>query len=227
MSNAIVLLSGGLDSTTTLYYVKKKLKPKKIISLFIDYNQSPLKEEEYCARKISKELKADFKKIDFRWLGEISTSLINKDKTKSKKEIIKWWVPCRNSLFLLTALAHAESKFLSKKEKYDVFIGIKYEGESPMKDTTPKFLEQANKLVKEATAQGNYKLIAPLINKGKDETIKLAKELKVPLKYTYSCYKGNNFSKKKLIHCGTCLNCTQRKQAFYWSNTKDPSIYNK
>lgn len=92
-----------------------------------------------------------------------------------------------------------------------------------MKDTTPKFLEQANKLAKEATALGNYKLIAPLINKGKDETIKLAIELKVPLKYTYSCYKG--FSNKKLIHCGTCLNCIQRKQAFYWSNTKDPSIY--
>ncbi|MDP4012396.1 MAG: 7-cyano-7-deazaguanine synthase [Candidatus Nanoarchaeia archaeon] len=236
--NAIILLSGGLDSVTTAYYVKNKIKPKNIIALFFDYGQRTLKQEERCAKIISKKLKAKFKKIELKWLGDISTSFLNKknklpkikdkylaDIKKGKKEITKYWVPCRNSLFLLTALAHAESEFISKKQKYNIFIGLKSEGRIPMKDTTPKFVKVINNLAREATDKGNFKIIAPLIDKDKDEIIELGMKLKVPYEFTYSCYSGSKFKNKIPVHCGTCENCVLRKKGFYWANVKDPSVY--
>jgi len=235
MKNALILLSGGLDSATTLYYVKNKLKPKKIICLFIDYGQLALKEEEYCSRNLSKKIKAKFKKINLKWLGDISQSLTNKKgkipKTdprnivKEKKQLLRWWVPSRNTIFLAAALAHAESKFLSKKEKYEIYIGLKHEGKVPMKDTTKEFIQEFNKLAIHSTHHGKYKIIAPLIDLDKDEIVKLAHSLNVPIESTYSCYIGSKFIKNKLIHCGTCSNCIQRKQAFYWANIKDPTSY--
>src|SRR3989344_7008338 len=113
MTNAIILLSGGLDSSVTAYYVNQELSPGKILCLFIDYGQRARKEEEYCAMEISKAIKADFKKIHLDWLNDISTAFLNsnleapetkdidlEDAEKSKKDILNWWVPCRNSLFL-------------------------------------------------------------------------------------------------------------------------------
>ncbi len=239
MQNAIILLSGGLDSVTTAYYVKKKIKPKNITALFFDYNQRTLKEEEFCSRIIAKKIGAKFKKINLKWLGEISTALINKSKSipkvnekdlaniqKGKRDIINYWVPCRNSLFLLTALAHAESEFIKNKKKYNVFIGLQSEGRIPMNDTTEEFVKQINKLSKHATKDSCYKIIAPLIKKDKDEIVSIASKLKVPFEYTYSCFSGS-FKNKKPVHCGTCINCLLRKKAFYWANIKDPSIYAK
>jgi len=240
MKNAIILLSGGLDSSVTAYYVRKKLKYDNIKAIFFDYNQKSLKEEEYCAREISKKINAEFIKVDLNWLGSISTSFINKSTNKggdfpetteedleSKKDedITNWYVPCRNSIFLLNALAYAESEFLSKKERYDLFIGLKNEGNVHMKDTTPKFIEKFNELAEEATNDGGYKILAPLIKYDKPDVIKLGQELEVPFELTYSCYVGNNFKDNKLMHCGKCLTCMERKKSFYWCNIKDKSNY--
>jgi 7-cyano-7-deazaguanine synthase len=235
--NAIILCSGGLDSSTVAYHVKKKLNPKKSLLLFFDYSQKSLKEELFCVKKISENLKIPYKIIKLDWLGEISTAFINKegfketkeedlgDIKKQNQEITSWWVPCRNALFILTALAHAESFFISNNEKYDIFLGIKKEGQVPMKDTTPKFLKKINELAQEATKDGNYKIIAPLIDKDKDEVVSLASELEVPYGFTFSCYIGSGFKDNLPVHCGSCSNCMQRKKAFYWSNIKDPSFY--
>ncbi len=235
--NAIVLCSGGFDSVVTAHYVRPKVKD--LIILFIDYDQRVLKEEEFCARKCAEDLKAEFVKIDMKWLNKISTSLINDDKDvpvtkdvdlgkieKEKDEILLWWIPCRNSLFLNCALAHAESKYLSEKKRYDVYIGLKNEGKIHMKDTTQEFVDAFNKLCEEATHDGGYKVLAPFIKKDKDEITKIGDELKVDHRFTYSCYKGEGI-KEIPVHCGYCNNCVIRKKAFYWSGIKDPSIYLK
>ena len=126
MKNAIILCSGGLDSVVTAYFVKDKYKKLKF--LFFDYGQRALKEEEFYAKKIADKLNAEFTKIKLNWLGEISTALLNK-KSKIKRttekdleekdDLLTWWVPCRNSIFLINALAFSESEFLRNKEKYD------------------------------------------------------------------------------------------------------------
>jgi 7-cyano-7-deazaguanine synthase len=223
--NAIVLASGGLDSFVLAHYLKNKLKNIKL--LFFDYGQRCLEEELYCVKLLAEKLKCKLKIIDLKWLGGISTSFINRGRG-GKEEIIKWYVPCRNSIFILAALAHAESEFISKKIKQDIYIGIKYEGEMRFKDTTPKFLRDINKLARHAQ-KGSFEIKAPFLNKDKEDVIELAVELGVNLEDTYSCYLGAGFAKinnKKIpMHCGKCAGCLGRKKGFKFSNTSDPSIY--
>lgn len=240
MKNAIIVISGGLDSAVTAYYVKHKLNYDNLKFIFFDYNQRTLKEEEYCTRKIAEKLNAEFIKVDIKWLGEISTAMLNKDEDlpevtekdlanveHSQEQIINYWVPCRNAMFLISALAHAESEFISKEQRYDIFIGIKAEGEVAMKDTTPEFLKATNDLAEQATHHGGYKIIAPFIDKDKVEVTKIGKELNVPFELTYSCYSGGFDEKGFPVHCGTCENCMLRKKAFYFSAVEDPTIYRK
>ena len=235
MKNAIILCSGGLDSVVAAYKFREKYDRVKF--LFFNYSQRSLKEEEFCARKIAEILNAEFIKIDLKWLGKISGAALNqeiefketteKDLENTGNQILNWWVPARNSVFLINALAFAESEFLNNKEKYDIIIGLKNEGREHMKDTTPEFVNKVNELINHATHHGDYEVIAPLINLDKIETIKLGDKLGIPFELTYSCYIGNNFNKKKLVHCGKCLNCVLRKKSFYWSGINDPTDYKK
>lgn len=232
MANAIILCSGGLDSVVLAHYLKKIQKIENLKLIFLNYNQKSLNEELFCVKKAAKELNADLKIIDVKWLGKISTSLINKNideneikNINEKEEIISWYVPCRNSLFLLIGLAIAESEFISKNEKYDIYLGIKYEGELQFKDTTPEFLEQMNKTAEFCTQDGNYKFIAPFLNKDKEELIKIAEELGVDLKSTYSCYIGKGFENEIPVHCGICGGCKSRKKGFKFSDVRDVSVY--
>ncbi len=238
--NAIILLSGGLDSGVTALYVKKKLGAERILCLFFDYRQRASREEEFCARKISGLIGAEFKKLDLSWLGEISTAVLNKpdaecrsreedlsDIKKERSELLRWWVPCRNSIFILNALAHAESLFISKGERHDIFIGLKNEGAVHFKDSSPKFLEEINRMSEQATHHGGYRIIAPLIEYDKDEVVRLGEQLGIPWRLTYSCYAGAGFENGVPVHCGMCFNCLSRKKAFYWANVKDDTCYVK
>ena len=225
MKNAMVLCSGGLDSVVVAYSIKNKYRKLKL--LFFDYGQRALKEEEKCVREISKKLNSNFEKVKLPWLGDISTAMLNREcefretteKDLGKKEdLLTWWVPCRNSIFLINALAFAESEFLKNKERYDIIIGLKNEGEAHFKDTTERFIKKINNLVKDATNDGDYEIIAPLIKLDKPEVIKLGEKLKIPFELTYSCYIENG-------HCGKCLNCMLRKKGFYWAGVKDPTKY--
>src|SRR3989338_7752308 len=88
--NAIILCSGGIDSTVTAHYAKKSLGCKNVVILFFDYRQRSEKIEEKYARNCAKELRGEFFKVDLDWLGDISESLINKEgkvKRTSRKDL--------------------------------------------------------------------------------------------------------------------------------------------
>jgi 7-cyano-7-deazaguanine synthase len=241
--SAVVMISGGVDSVTTTYYVKKVLRPKKQLLIFCDYKQRTYAYEEFCIKKVSRELHIPLKIVDLKWLGHISTSLLTHpekeipetkeddlwDPVKARQRILRWWDPCRNAILLLVGLAHAESFYISKNERFDVYIGIRRETPVAMKDNTPAFLEEMNRLAEQATHHGGYKLFAPLITYDKDRVVKLGEELGVPWEYTYSCYSGHGFrrkdGKKLPVHCGICSNCKRRKMAFKEAGVKDPSAY--
>lgn len=243
--SAICCISGGADSVTMAYYVKKVIKPEHMLLIFCDYGQRTYKYEEFCIKEISRRLNAPLKLIDLGWLGKISTSLLthaekeipetrNEDlwvPEKARDRILKWWDPCRNAILLLVGLAHAESFYISTQERFDVYIGIRRETPVAMKDNTPEFLDEINRLGEQATHHGGYRMLAPLITYDKDKVVKLGEELGVPWIYTYSCYAGYGFrtvgGKKVPVHCGTCSNCKRRKLAFTDSGVKDPSIYAK
>jgi len=225
MKNAIILCSGGLDSVVAAYSIRDKYKKLKF--LFFDYGQKALEEEENCCKEIAKKLNSEFIKVELPWLDKISGSMINKEGFKETTEkdlesdrgIENWYVPCRNSIFLVSALAFAESEFLKNKERYDVIIGLKNEGEAHYKDTTEKFVKKIQELSEEATNDGGYEIKAPLIKLDKTEVIKLGEKLKVPFELTYSCYIGGE------KHCGKCLNCMLRKKGFYWAGVEDPTNF--
>jgi len=231
MKNAIVLCSGGLDSSVTAYYVKKKLNYKKMIVLFFDYKQRTLKQERKASKNVAKNLGAEFIEISLPELAGISTSLINKNtaarKIKRKelknaeKESNKYYVPCRNIVFLTYALALAESLQIRGEGIFDIFTGFKCEGREAYPDTTPEFVKEINKLKNIATGTKG-KIIAPLIKKDKEDIVELGEKLGVKMEETYSCYIG---TKNKREHCGTCLSCRLRQEAFYWANIKDKTKY--
>ncbi len=228
MKNAIVLVSGGLDSVVTANYLKKKLNYDKVKILFFNYGQKTLKQERKCSKKCAKDLNAEFMEIELKWLKNISDSLINKkgkvkrlkkeDLKDTAKESKKWYVPCRNTIFLSYALAYAESLYLKDKKIYDIAVGFKCEGKDSYPDATKEFVKEMNNLSK-ISCNKPFKVISPLIKLDKNEIVLLGKKLKVNFKDTYSCYIGT----KK--HCGYCLACRLRQAGFYWSNVEDPTRY--
>lgn len=244
--NAIVCISGGVDSVTTAYYVKKILAPRNMLLILCNYGQRTFEYEKWCSEKVSEHLNVDLKIIDLKWLGEISTSLLTKpevsipetkeeelwDQEKAKNRILRWWDPCRNALLLLVALAHAESFDIKayldtgERERWDVYIGIRRETPVPMKDNTPEFVQEMNRMAEICTHFGGYRVLAPFINLDKDSVVRIGEKLGVNWMYTYSCYAGAGWTENGLpIHCGVCSNCKRRKLAFRDAGVKDPSIY--
>jgi 7-cyano-7-deazaguanine synthase len=237
------MISGGVDSVTAAYYVAKVVRPKDQLLVFCDYKQRTHDYEEFCIKKIGKELGLPLKLIDLRWLGDISTSVLTHpekeisetketdlwDPDKARQRILKWWDPCRNAILLLVGLSHAESFYISQGKRYDVYIGIRRETPVAMKDNTPEFLEEMNRLAEQATHHGGYRLLAPLIAYDKDKVVELGEKLGVPWEYTYSCYAGHGFrmvrGRKLPVHCGRCSNCRRRMLAFRDAGAEDPSVY--
>ena len=225
--NAIILCSGGIDSVTTAYYIKKKLKYDNLIILFFDYAQRTLKQERKASKNCSEKLKAEFIEINLPWSKLLAQSLLNKKQklTKlkrkelkdTKKESAKYYVPARNLIFLSYAISLAESLKISKNKIYDIFVGFKNEGKESYPDTTREFVNAMNKLSKATKVKCMIK--APLIKKDKEDIISLGKKLDVRFEDTYSCYNGSS------LHCGSCLACRLRQEGFYWANIRDPTRY--
>ena len=249
--SAVMLTSGGVDSVTTAFYVKRRLGAPEMVLIFANYGQRTYEYEKFCIESISRKLDSPMKLIDLRWLGKLSTSVLTKPKVpitetkeadlwdpdKAKQRILKWWDVVRNLQLITVGLAHAESidlnEYLStgKRNVWDVHIGIRRETPVAMKDNTPEFLALMDEVAQQSTHFGDYHVRAPLITYDKDMVVRLGEELGVPWEYTYSCYSGYGFrvvkGRKLPVHCGACSNCKRRKLAFEEAGVKDPSIYAK
>lgn len=227
MDHAIVLCSGGLDSVATAFYVKKNFKPKAMTFIFFNYCQRNLPGEKKSSQYFARKLDAKWMEIKLPELGKISTSMLNSSKNwnfniknlKSTKEIgSKWYVPCRNTVFLTYTISFAESLFVKNKINSDIFVGFKCEGKESYPDTTEDFVHQINALSKIST-ESKSQVYAPLIKKDKEDIIIMANKLKIPLEKTFSCYVGPKY------HCGRCLACKLRMAGFYWANAEDKTKY--
>ena len=110
----------------------------------------------------------------------------------------------------------AESIYAKSREKYDILVGFKNEGKESFPDTTPEFVKKMNDLSLVSTKAG--RIIAPLIEKDKEDIILIGTKWGVDFRNTHSCYIQNK-------HCGKCLACMLRKEGFYWANVKDTTEY--
>jgi len=217
----IVLLSGGLDSTTVLAIAKQKFD---VIALSFDYGQRHKFEIE-AAKIIAKKHSAYQIKtitIDLQQFGQSAlTDNITVPKNQDiGDEIPITYVPVRNTIFLSYALAHAEVNNI-----YDIFIGVNALDYSGYPDCRLEYIDAFQKMANLGTkfTQGDKKITihTPLIDMTKSEIIIKGHELGVSYKETHSCYDPSNEG----LACGECDACILRKKGFNISNIPDPTLY--
>jgi len=220
MKKAVVLLSGGLDSTTVLYWAKKR--HYQIFPLAFDYGQRHGKKELYAARKIARlnELNLKVIQISLPWKG---SALIDKScplpQAASEKDIggsiPSTYVPSRNLIFLAFAFSYAESVNASL-----ILIGANSIDFSGYPDCRPQFYRLLNRLAQIGTKAGcegqRIQVITPLIYLSKANIVRLGKKLKVPFRLTWSCYAGRQRP------CGRCDSCLLRSRGFAETGMRDP-----
>ena len=214
MNKAVILLSGGLDSATTLAYAKSK--GFECYALSFDYGQRH-KFELKAARKVAKALGAarhEVIKIDLsRFGGSALTADIPVPKSRSHKQIGAGipvtYVPARNTVFLSLALAWAEA--LGAR---DIFIGVNALDYSGYPDCRPEFIRAFQRTANLATKAGvegaRFKVHAPLIKMTKAEIIRLGRKLGVDYSITHSCYDPQPDG----TPCGRCDSCLLRNKGF-------------
>ena len=215
-NKAVVLLSGGLDSSTVLFVAKKKYKCHCLI---FNYGQKH-RREITSARKIADVAGCDYRvvKIFFPWKG---SSLIDKSKkipsaaadVKIGKNIPSTYVPGRNTIFLSYAVSLAET--IGAKR---IFIGANAVDFSGYPDCRPQDYKSLNKLLAVGTKNKNIKIETPIIDKTKKEIVRLGIKHKVPFELTWTCYRGGK------IPCGKCDACILRAKGFEETELKDPLL---
>jgi len=218
MKKAVILLSGGIDSATTLYHAAEK--GYEIFCLCFDYGQRHKREID-SAKRLARLTGSNYQllKIAFPWKG---SSLLDKaaklPKTISKRSTIpNTYVPGRNIIFLSHAVSYAETIGADT-----IFIGANQIDYSGYPDCRLSFIRSFEDAINKGTKAGvggkRIKIRTPLIKKTKAQIIKMALQLKVPLKYTWSCYKGAK------LPCGKCDSCFIRKEAFKRVGIKDMRV---
>lgn len=219
MKTSVVLLSGGLDSATTLYYAKSQ--GYKTHCIIFDYGQRHRTEIER-AKKIARLSKSDYRvvKIKLPWGGSALLDKkipLPKNRKIIPKEIPVTYVPARNIIFLSLAASYAET--IGAKA---IFIGANAIDYSGYPDCRPAFYQayqQALTRGLKVGAQGHpIKIYTPLIRKTKAQIIRLGLKLKVPYHLTWSCYQGGHRP------CGVCDSCLIRNQGFESLAVVDPAL---
>lgn len=214
---AVILLSGGLDSTTILYHAKSKgFTP---YCLIFEYGQRHSKEVDQ-ARKIARNARCRYRlmKIALPWQG---SSLLDKTirlpqkKTINAGKIPSTYVPARNIIFLSFSVSYAEA--IGAKA---VFIGANAIDYSGYPDCRPEFFKAYQSMLAKGLKTGiegkTIKIHTPLIHKTKAQIIRMGMKLGVPYGLTWSCYQGG----RKL--CGKCDSCRLRQKGFEALNIEDP-----
>ena len=227
MKRAVALLSGGIDSTTTL--AMAIADAYEVYALSFDYGQRHQIETE-AAHRVANSLGAKehrVAKIDLRVFGGSAlTDEIDVPKQRSEKEIAHGvpvtYVPARNIIFLAYALAWAEVI-----QANDIFLGVNAIDYSGYPDCRPEFIEAFENLANIGTKAGvegrHFQIHTPLIKFSKAAIIRKAVELGADLSLTHSCYDPS----PEGVACGECDSCLLRLKGFREVGIKDPIRYAK
>jgi len=221
---AVILLSGGLDSTTCLAIVKNQ--GFDISALTVNYGQRHVFELESAKKvaqifDINKHSVVDIDLAQFGGSALTDDIKVPKDRDDSDMtDIPVTYVPARNTVLLSLALALAETL-----DAADIFIGVNALDYSGYPDCRPEFIESFERMANLATKMGvlgeKFKIHTPLINLTKAEIVKKGIELNVDYGMTSSCYDPNENGNP----CGRCDACILRLKGFKEAGISDPLIY--
>ena len=221
---AVVLLSGGLDSTTCIAIAKKA--GFRIAALTINYGQRH-KFELDAAKQIIDHYQINNHSIVDIDLSQFGGSALTDDieipKDRSDKDmsdIPVTYVPARNTVFLSLALAWAETL-----QAFDIFIGVNALDYSGYPDCRPEYIASfertANLATREGVSGNNFKIHTPLINMTKSEIINTGLKLGIDYGMTSTCYDPDTNGKP----CGKCDACFLRLKGFKQAGAIDPLSY--
>jgi len=224
MAEAIVLLSGGLDSSTVLALAKER--GYDVVALTFDYGQKH-KRELNSSRKLARHFKAKEHIIVPLSLGELLRSSLTREsmsipENRTEKEISSGvpstYVPSRNIIFLSIAASIAESRGAEA-----IFIAANSVDFSGYPDCTAEFMSAFQSTLDVGTKAGRegrgIRIEAPILTKSKGDIVREAIRLKVPMEDTWSCYKGG------VKACGKCDSCLLRLRGFSEAGIRDPLEY--
>ena len=221
---AIVLLSGGLDSTVCMAVAREQgFEP---LPISFNYQQRHAREVE-CARQV-----ADFYKVNRHLVVDTNmaaiggsaltdASVVVPSGDVTRHDIPVTYVPARNLIFLSYALGYAEVTGADH-----IFIGVNTLDYSGYPDCRPEFIQLFQQLAdystKASVADGRkIKIETPLIQLSKKQIVELGVKLAAPLELTTSCYRGGE------VACGTCDSCLLRLKGFAEAGLTDPIAYSE
>jgi 7-cyano-7-deazaguanine synthase len=221
--SAIVLLSGGLDSTTALAVARAN--GHECYALTVKYGQLHQVELDAAAR-VAQVLGAREHRVVAVDLSPIARSALTSEtidvpKDRSLAEIgapgdvPSTYVPARNTVLLSLALAWAESI-----DARDIYVGVNVLDASGYPDCRPAFVRAFEALAQVATRSGGFRIHAPLIEMTKAEIVKLGVSLGIDYAITHSCYDPVNGKA-----CGRCDACALRRKGFAEAGIADPTRY--
>lgn len=221
---AVILLSGGLDSSTILY--QAKADGCECYAISFDYQQRHRRElnSALLVAKTAGVKQHQVVNFDLRqWGGSALTDdaiALPADRSldEMSQSIPVTYVPARNTIFLSFALSYAEAIAAER-----IYIGVNALDYSGYPDCRPDYLEAMQEVFRLGTKQGRegepIKIIAPLLHLKKTEIIQLGNQLGVPWEQTWSCYAGGD------VACGVCDSCRLRLAAFTELGLVDPLPY--
>jgi len=215
MKNAIVLLSGGMDSAVTLYLAKKEYMCRALI---FDYGQKAKTEIGY-AKKLAETAGVPYEisNITMPWKGSsLLDSAVSVPDASSggQDDIPNTYVPARNMIFLSFGVSFAEATGAEA-----VFIGAHQMDFSNYPDCRDVFFKALQGAIDKGTREGilgkGIKIVTPIIDKRKEEIVRIGSKLGVPFEHTWSCYRDG------AAPCGKCESCLFRMNAFEKAGIKE------
>lgn len=229
MKKALVLSSGGVDSTTCVGIAVNEVGSENVSTVSVFYGQKHNKELE-CAEKVAEFYNVKHYVLDLSNVLQYSNCSLMKNSTeeipmmsyaeqieKNGEGKVSTYVPFRNGLMLSAVAALAQSIY--PDDDVDIYLGA--HADDAAGRAYADCSEEFTSAMKTAIVIGTYgkvRVVAPLVNLNKAGVVKLGLSISVPYKYTWSCYAGGD---KPCGHCGTCID---RAKAFEANGVSDPAL---
>lgn len=231
MKKALVLSSGGVDSTTCISIAVKELGKENVTTVSVFYGQKHSKEL-LCAEEIAKYFGVDHRVIDLSSTGIMDDSncpLLAKSTEEIRHEsyadqiahdgegMVRTYVPFRNGLLLSSVAALAMAKY--PEDDVDIYLGAHADDAAgnAYADCSQEFTDTIGKAISIGTYDKVH-LRAPLVNMNKAQVVATGLALGTPYELTWSCYEGGDRP------CGTCGTCIDRAAAFAANGVEDPAL---
>lgn len=211
---ALVLLSGGLDSATCLYWARQHYG--EVYAITFDY-RGRLEKEKQATGLLAKAARVSkFTQIDLPFLKEMSEFEVAERQDPLSDSRWSSYIPARNMIFYSIAAFHAEALGINA-----IVGGHNAHDSAFFKDSSLDFFDHLNNLLERGclSCDGKtYKIILPLVEMTRQQIIRLAMQLGVPIDLTWSCHEDDE------VPCGRCYACKQRAEAFEALKVSDPAL---